>query len=195
MINDIQDTSVDLLKDLKMNGEYTFPALDTLVDAGNKFVKDIRINLRNALNSNNLDPKEAALIAIAVAVNERSNRLAESFKEIALEAGATDAEIAEAYACASLLATNNVFYRFRHFAEKESYHRMPARIKMSIMIKPVTGKAFFELMSLAVSAVNGCEACVRSHEHSVVELGISEEKVFDAVRLSAIIVGLSKVVD
>jgi lipoyl-dependent peroxiredoxin subunit D len=38
------------------------------------------------------------------------------------------------------------------------------RIKMNIMMKPVTGKEFFELMSLTISAVNGCEMCVNAHE-------------------------------
>jgi alkyl hydroperoxide reductase subunit D len=65
---------------------------------------------------------------------------------------------------------------------------------MNIMMKPVTGKAFFELMSLAVSAVNGCEMCVKSHEQSVLNLGDSEERVFDAIRLASIVVSIDKFV-
>jgi alkyl hydroperoxide reductase subunit D len=86
---------------------------------------------------------------------------------------ATDAaEIGEAVGCASLLASNNVFYRFRHFTQKEKYTQIPARIRMQLMMKPVTGKEFFELMSLAVSAVNGCEMCVNAHEDSLIKLAL-----------------------
>jgi alkyl hydroperoxide reductase subunit D len=62
---------------------------------------------------------------------------------------ATDAEIGEAVGCASLLASNNIFYRFRHFTQKEKYTQIPARIRMQLMMKPVTGKEFFELASLS----------------------------------------------
>lgn len=40
---------------------------------------------------------------------------------------------------------------------------------------------------MAVSAINGCESCVRSHEHAVIEGGLSEEHVHEAVRLAATI--------
>jgi alkyl hydroperoxide reductase subunit D len=50
----------------------------------------------------------------------------------------------------------------------------------------VLGKEFFELMSLVLSAVNGCEMCVTSHETSVKSHGATEQRIFDAVRLGAI---------
>jgi alkyl hydroperoxide reductase subunit D len=62
------------------------------------------------------------------------------------------------------------------------------------MVKPVGGKEFFELISLAVSAVNGCEMCVKSHEASLIELGSKEERIFEAVRLAAVITSLAKIV-
>jgi alkyl hydroperoxide reductase subunit D len=65
---------------------------------------------------------------------------------------------------------------------------------MNIMARPVTGKEFFELISLAVSAVNGCEMCVKAHEASLIELGAREERIFEAVRLAAVITSLSKVI-
>ena len=46
-------------------------------------------------------------------------------------------------------------------------------------------KADFELACLAVSAINGCEACVRAHEAAVLAAGLTEEHVHDAVRIAA----------
>ncbi len=57
-----------------------------------------------------------------------------------------------------------------------------------------TEKEFFELMSIAVSAVNGCEMCVKSHEVSLIGLGTSEERVFDAMRLSSVVKSMSLIV-
>ena len=71
---------------------------------------------------------------------------------------------------------------------------MGAKMRMNIMMKPVLGKPFFELLSLGISSVNGCQQCVNSHEHSVKELGISAEKIFDTVRLCAVVVSVTKVI-
>ena len=38
-----------------------------------------------------------------------------------------------------------------------------------------------------VRAINGCEACVKSHEHVVLEGGLSEDNVHDAVRIAAVV--------
>jgi alkyl hydroperoxide reductase subunit D len=130
------------------------------------------------------------LLALSVAINEKFDLLKEPFTKMAKEVGATEAEIAEVVACTSLMNTNNVFYRFRHFMKKDFYSNQPAGIKMSIMMNPVLGKAFFELMSLVISSINGCEMCVTSHEASVLQHGYSESKIFEAVKLGAIIKGL-----
>ena len=56
---------------------------------------------------------------------------------------------------------------------------------MNRISQPKTNKATFELICLAVSAINGCESCVRSHEHAVIEGGLTEDHVNDAVRIAA----------
>jgi len=192
-MTELLETKNDLLKDLGIAGETIFNSLDKMVDGETKYVKDLRINLKNTVNSGHLSFKETYLIAGAVALNEKVKLLANAFLNKAEENGATPAEVAETIACASLLATNNVFYRYKHFIKNSTdiYQNMPAKIKMNIMMNPVLGKEFFELMSLAVSAVNGCESCVNSHEESVRKLGSSEERIFDAIRLASVLKGLT----
>ena len=72
----------------------------------------------------------------------------------------------------------------------EYYNKQPAGLRMSIMMNPVMGKEFFELMSTVLSAVNGCERCVTSHEQSVKNLGASEARIYDAIRLGSVIKSL-----
>jgi alkyl hydroperoxide reductase subunit D len=92
------------------------------------------------------------------------------------------------------MSVNNIFYRFRHYMhDTEYYSKQPAGLRMSIMMNPAMGKGLFELMSLVVSAVNGCERCVVSHEHSVKEQGADEPRIYDAIRLGAVIKGFCTV--
>ncbi|MCG2613051.1 carboxymuconolactone decarboxylase family protein [Terrimonas sp. NA20] len=185
------ETLNNLLADLQISGYIPSANVMALVQAESRFIKDLKINVGNAINNTQyLSRKEAVLIALAVAVNEKFVLLQESFTTLAKETGASDAEIAEVVACTSLMNTNNVFYRFRHFMQKDFYNNQPAGIKMSIMMNPVTGKEFFELLSLVISAVNGCEMCVSSHEQSVLQHGASESKIFEAVKAGSIIKGL-----
>ena len=188
------ETTQDLLEFLKLDKNYQTDALDLLESGKSRYVADLKINFKNSFESELLTKKEVALLGVAIAVNANNAILRRFFAENAEAEGAKAEEIAEAVACASLLSANNVFYRFRHFVNKEKYNEIPARIKMNIMGRPVTGKEFFELMSLAISAVNGCEMCVNSHEKSLIELGSKEERIFEAVRLSAVITSVSKVI-
>jgi alkyl hydroperoxide reductase subunit D len=182
-------TSLLGLVGLEPTGEH--PVLEALAQTDHRYLRDLKINVGNVLNSTQtLTKKEALLLALSIAVNEKYQPLIDSLTTVAKQEGASDAEVAETVACTSLLSTNNVFYRFRHFVSKDYYQQTQPGIRMSIMMNPVLGKEFFELMSLAVSAVNGCELCVRSHEESVLKHGAGEPRVFDAIRLAAVIKGL-----
>lgn len=188
------ETAQEFLDFLGTEAEYHSDALDILEEGKSRYVADLKINFKNSFESEFLTKKEVALLGVALAVNAGNKKLKQFFRDNAVKEGATEAEIAEVTACASLLSANNVLYRFRHFVGKDKYNEIPARIKMNIMARPVTGKEFFELVSLAVSAVNGCEMCVKSHENSLIELGSKEERIFEAVRLGAVITSVSKVV-
>ena len=187
------ETTQELLEFLKVDKEYRSDTLDLLEEGKSRYVADLKLNFKNSFESEHLSKKEVALLGVALAVNAGNSVLKTFFTENAAGEGASEAEIAEAVGCASLLSANNVLDRFRHFVNKEKYNEIPAPIKMIIMARPVNGKEFFELMSLAVSAVNGCEMCVKSHEQSVIELGSREERIFEAVRLAAVITSVSKV--
>ena len=188
------ESTQEFLDFLKLEKDYTSDTLDLLEGAKSRYLADLKINFKNSFESDHLSKKEVALLGVALAVNANNAVLRTFFDGNARQEGAKPEEIAEAVACASLLSANNVFYRFRHFMNKEKYNEIPARIKMNIMARPVVGKEFFELISLAVSAVNGCEMCVTSHEASLIELGSKEERIFESVRLAAVITSLTKVV-
>ncbi len=193
-MNESTELIGELLKQLGIDTTYRTNSLTLLEKGESRYLRDLKLNFTSALASEHLTAKECALLGLSTAINNNNVLLTSFFTRYAEEQGATAAETSESAGCASLLASNNVFYRFRHFTQKEKYSQIPARIRMQIMMKPVTGKEFFELMSLAISAVNGCEMCVNAHEDSLIKMGTTEERVFDAVRIASLVTATGKII-
>jgi alkyl hydroperoxide reductase subunit D len=169
-------------------------AIDRLRDGMPPYAKDIQLNLSSVLQGGALsdDQRWGVAVACAVAVGQPALREA-VLADAATKVG--EAVLDDAKAAAAIMAMNNVYYRFRHMVGKESYRARPARLRMNRIAQPKTDKATFELLCLAVSAINGCESCVRSHEHAVVEGGLTEEHVNDAVRIAAVVRAAGTVLD
>jgi alkyl hydroperoxide reductase subunit D len=151
--------------------------------------KDTRLNLQSVLQVESLTPEQRWGVAVGCAFAARNERLKEAMLHEAREAlgNTADAVIEDARAAASLMAMNNIYYRFRHMVEKEAYATKRPGLRMNRMMQVTTSKVTFELVCLAVSAINGCETCVQSHERVVLENGVSEDQVHDAIRIAAVI--------
>lgn len=185
------DNAAALLKDLGIAESHLSANLKALAAVDARYLKDLKINITNSLNAESLGKKDAYLLAFAVAVNEKNAVLQEAFQKGALAEGATDKDLAEVISCTSLMNANNVYYRFRHFMDEEFYNKAQAGIRMSIMANPVLGRELFELISLVVSAVNGCQMCVTSHEKALLGHGTEKQRIHDAVRLGAVVKSLA----
>ena len=189
------ETIQNMFLELGISADHTSKSLNSLAAVNHKYIRDLKLNVSGVLGSSNMTRKETSLLALAVAVNEKNDTLIAAFEGLATKEGASADEIAETHGCTSLMGVNNIFYRFRHYMhDNEFYNKQPAGLRMSIMMTPALGKPLFELMSLVVSAVNGCERCVTSHEHSVKEQGANEPRIYDAIRLAAVIKGFCTVI-
>jgi alkyl hydroperoxide reductase subunit D len=151
--------------------------------------RDLKLNLQSVLTAAcSLTPAQRWGTAVAAAVASRNVRL-----QVAIVADARNevgpAVVEDAVAAAAIMAMNNVYYRFRHQIGKPTYSERPARLRMNRMVKPAGNKVDFELFSLAASAVLGCSWCMGAHERVVLEGGMTEEQVHDAIRIAATIHG------
>lgn len=168
--------------------------LEVLREGLPEFARDLKLNLQAVLGDSTLNPAQRLGVALASAAAARQPALVAALQtETEAQAGSAVAE--DALAAAALMGMTNVFYRFRHLVGKEGYAQLPARLRMNRIAKPAADKLDFELFCLAVSAVNACEACVRSHEEALLKGGITEAQVHDAVRIAATIHGLASVLD
>ena len=85
------------------------------------------------------------------------------------------------------MAMNNVFYRTRHLLSDHEYGTLRAGLRMNVIGNPGVDKVDFELWSFAVSAVNGCGACLDSHEKTLRQHGVSAQGVQSIVRIAAVV--------
>jgi alkyl hydroperoxide reductase subunit D len=155
--------------------------------------KDLKLNLSTVLSlegAPGLAEHQILGVALASAVAARKPALLREI-EAAAAAKLDPAQVAAARAAASIMGMNNVYYRFVHLVENADYATLPAKLRMNVIGNPGVPKTDFELYSLAVSAINGCGACVAAHDKVVRKAGVTAEGVQSAVRIAAVIHGVA----
>jgi alkyl hydroperoxide reductase subunit D len=161
-------------------------SIESLKEKLPAFAKDVRLNLSSLASDESLSSQRKYGLLAACGLATRNSLVA-----LYLEAEARDHLSTEALdaarAAASIMAMNNVYYRFLHLASNKEYSSIPARLRMSVIASPGVDKVDFELWSLAVSAINGCGLCIDSHEKVLREAGVGAAEIHTAVRFAAVI--------
>lgn len=168
-------------------------SLDALKDLIPDYAKDIRLNLGSLATEPSLTTQQRAGSFVAAALASRN---AEVIRALVAEFGPqlSPEALGAAKAAASIMGMNNIYYRFVHMVDGD-YANMPARLRMNVLARPGVEKADFELWSLVVSAINGCEMCVKSHEQVVRSAGLTQEQVQASVRIAATVHAVAATLD
>jgi alkyl hydroperoxide reductase subunit D len=163
--------------------------IDQIRDSLPDYARDLKLNLGAVLTTTGapgLNEKQIWSIALASAIAARNTGFARGIEALARQHLA-DVEVEGAKAAAAIMGMNNIYYRFLHLVEDGEYQSMPARLRMNVIANHGIDKLDFELISLAVSAVNGCGLCVTSHEKKLRSHEVSREAIQSAVRIAATI--------
>jgi len=158
------------------------------------YAKDLKLNLSSLAAEPSLTQQQRAGAFVASALASRN---ADVTAAVIGEFGAqlSPEALTAAKAAASIMAMNNIYYRFTHLVAAADYKTMPAKLRMNVLAKPGVEKADFELWSIAVSAINGCGMCLDSHERVVREHGVSSEAVQAVVRIAAVVHAIAATLD
>ena len=171
--------------------------MDALRDRIPDYAKDLRLNISTVLTPQGapgLSEPQLWMTALASAIAARNGELVR-FVEAAAAQKLEPAQVEAARAAAAIMGMNNIYYRFLHLVEDDEYAKLPAKLRMNVLGSPGIAKADFELVSLAVSAVNGCGKCVASHERKLREHQVGREAVQSAVRIASVIHAVAGVLD
>jgi lipoyl-dependent peroxiredoxin subunit D len=172
-------------------------SLETIRDQLPEYARDLKLNIGSVLTPQGapgLSEKQIAAIALSTAIAARNPQLTQAIEAWAIP-HLDDAYVNGARAAAAIMGMNNIYYRFLHLVEDSEYATMPARLRMNIIGNPGIDKLDFELLSLAVSAVNGCGMCITSHEKKLRAGGISREQIQSAVRIASVIHAVAGVLE
>ena len=153
------------------------------------YAKDLRLNLESVLSdagAPGLDGKQIRAIALASAIASRYLPLAAAIEAFAAEQLSPE-EINGAKSAAAIMAMNNIYYRATHLIHNDEYGTMRAGLRMNIMANSGIDKMTFELASLAVSAINGCGACLDSHERTLRQHDISAQGVQSSLKIGSVV--------
>jgi len=158
-----------------------------------EFAKDLKLNLSSLARSTELNPQQLWGTFLATAAATRS---ATVLSEIADEAREHLSEEAfnAALGAASIMAMNNVSYRAKEFLGND-YTQVRMGLRMNIIANPGVEKADFELWSMAVSTINGCENCTAAHDDVIRKEGLTKEQAWEAVKIAATVAGVAQAVE
>src|SRR5215813_6663975 len=172
-------------------------SLESIRESVPGYARDLALNLGSVLSSAGAPGlSERQIWAVALAAAAASGNPAYTREVQALATRHLDAaHVSAAHAAAAIMAMNNVYYRFLHLVGDEEYAKLPARLRMNVIGNPGIAKADFELLSLAVSAINGCGSCVASHERQLRQHGLTREAVQSAVRIAATVHAVARVLE
>src|SRR5208282_6530711 len=172
-------------------------SLDAIRDAIPDFARDLKLNLGSVLTvegAPGLNEQQIWSVALAAALAARNTAFARQIEQLA-SARLDAAHLKAAHGAAAIMGMNNVYYRFLHLVEDAEYAKLPARLRMNVIGSPGIAKADFELLALAVSAINGCGTCVASHERQLRQHGFAREAVQSAVRIAATVHAVARVLE
>lgn len=174
--------------------------VDVVNDTGTQIAKDLKINLERLTTDGNLTQQEAYLTLLSLGASLDFKKLVQVSQEKLRTFDFNDEQIREAQESAAIMAMLNMYYRFKHMlkdgqgAEAEERYKQTG-LRMMSLGKPVLGKQTFEMMSFAVSVLNGCESCINAHEIALRGLGVEANKIHDLARLAAVVKGLKTLED
>jgi len=157
-----------------------------------EFAVDIKLNAKSLLTSSNLTENQKKMIFLGCAFASKNKHLAEITEKEVVDT-LSETEVKACKIAGALMSMNNVYYRFTHLVENKDYSKMPAGLRMNGLTEAKHGiaKSDFELIAMAISAMNGCGMCMDSHERILINHDIKAGQIQDAVKIASVVNALS----
>jgi lipoyl-dependent peroxiredoxin subunit D len=164
-------------------------SVEQLKDKLLESAKDIKLNLATILTeegSPDLTQAQIGGIALACVYTIKNKRVIEAILS-EVKPYLTEVAVNAARSAATIMAMNNIYYRFVHLVKDAEFSRLPAKLRMNVIANPGIDKIDFELSCLAVSAINGCGLCIESHTQALIKAGVSKLAIQSSIRIAAVL--------
>ena len=164
-------------------------SIETLKNSMPEMAKDIKLNLSTILTEEgapDLKLQQIFSIALASAYAIKNRSVIQSILSHS-KTSLNENEIKAAQMAATIMAMNNIYYRFTHIANDKTYATMSAKLRMNFIANPGVNKVDFELNCLAVSVINGCGMCIDAHAAELIKTGVTQLGIQSAVRIASVL--------
>ena len=147
--------------------------------------KDLKINLKKIFSADVDKPlkstiHQAITLSVSLALQDKAIiEHAYSYGKDIDESLINAAKIA-----ANTMAMNNIYYRATHLINSSTLSQQPAGLRMQGITQHGIEAPVFELMSLAISAINGCGLCLQSH-YNQLKTHFNDEEITEALRIAS----------
>ena len=168
--------------------------LESLLSSMPDYARDVKINVQSLINCENttLTIKQIFGAALASAYATKENLLIQVM-ENEVQNILSESELKAVKTAASLMAMNNVYYRFLHIGDDKEYSQLPAGLRMRGIADHGIEKVDFEIFSLAPSIINGCGMCIDAHASQLIKHGLTKSQVQMVVKIAAVINSVAQV--
>lgn len=158
-----------------------------------EYAKDIKLNTTSILTEEgapDLNQKQIYLIAVSIGYALKNDDIIKSILHDAKDMLSQN-DIEACQSAVIIMAMNNIYYRFTHLVSDQSFANMPAKLRMNVIGRPQIDKKDFELICLAVSALNGCGMCMDAHTHALIKADSSHLAIQSVIRITSVIHALA----
>lgn len=167
--------------------------LQPLIDLMPNHARDVARGLAVLERETALSPVQLWSCVLASAHAVGTPVVLRAAEAAALEAGLSEVQRTAARGAAAVMAQNNVYFRAIDLMEDAALEVEPSRLRMQVTHRPEVPAADMHLMCLAVSAINGCGACMKSHAGDLKALGVGASAMTAALRVAALVNAASRV--
>jgi len=169
-------------------------SLEALRESLPAYAKDLNLNLSSLAAESVLTDQQKWGCFVASAHALGVPAVVKAMDAASTESGLSETAKTAAKAAAAITGMNNVYYRALHLMHNPEYRTLPARLRMNVIAAPGVEKIDFELWSMAVSAINGCGACLDAHEAELKKHSVPNTAIQASMRIAAVVNATSRVV-
>ncbi len=172
------------------------PGIESLAVAEDA-LQDISMNLARLMKPGEISAGLKLLIALATAVTQGSPQVTEFFSQAALKAGRTREDVAAAIGVAVGMGANNAYFRFRYQVTKDDSEALSAfkvNFNLGALLHCPLPALERELICIAVSSINNCQGCVKSHVGKAREAGMTDAQLDEAIKTLSVAFVLAQAV-
>tara|TARA_B110000438_G_C15693601_1_gene597882 strand:+ start:58 stop:594 length:537 start_codon:yes stop_codon:yes gene_type:complete len=172
--------------------------MQTLEDIKNsipEFAKDIKLNFSSVIMNSTHEDNLVYGCAYACSLSLGNVAIAKIFEE-ECRSKLSDDFVNSIKSTVSIMTMNNTWYKYRDAMPSIKMKVGPQKLRVNVMGNHAgLDKLLFESISLCVSAINGCQFCVKAHSQLLIDEGKSKDYVLEIGRIASVIASVEKSIE